>query len=90
MKILIYGNRKQDDEFFDISTPAKELAAYLKIFRILDEDWDVYRELSKDHQNLYDSAKRGDGEAAKRLIVLRRSYEYEGVRQGVVIDPEQP
>lgn len=89
MKILIYGNRKQDDEYYDISTPGKELAAYLKVFKTLDEDWDVYSadDLSDGHQKLYDAAKGGDGESAKRLINLRHTYEYEEVRQGVVIDP---
>lgn len=45
MKTLIYGNRKSDDQVYDISTPEKELAAYMLIFIELDEDWQVYSDL---------------------------------------------
>lgn len=45
MEVLIYGNRKQDDEIYDISTPEKELAAYLVIFKSLDEYWNVYDDI---------------------------------------------
>lgn len=45
MKILVYGNRKQDDEYYDASTPEKREAAYLRVFQTLDEIWRCYDEL---------------------------------------------
>ncbi len=48
MKVLMYENRKCDPSFYDASTPAKESAAYLRFFRHLDDDWDVYCELAED------------------------------------------
>jgi hypothetical protein len=45
MRVLIYGNRKQDDDIYDISTPEKEAAAYLRLFNYLNEDWQVYDDL---------------------------------------------
>lgn len=47
MKLLIYGNRKQDDEVYDISTPEKESKAFLQLFRCLDEEWQVYSEVGE-------------------------------------------
>jgi hypothetical protein len=78
-KILLYENRKIDPEAFDASTPELENEAFLKLFKLLDEDWDVYscEDLSEQHQTWYDAAKAGDPEAAKKLLKARRSYEYE-------------
>jgi hypothetical protein len=45
MKILVYDNRKSDPEYFDASTPEKELASYLYLFQCLDSMWDVYCDL---------------------------------------------
>jgi hypothetical protein len=42
MKILRYGNRKQDDMFWDASTPEKERAALRRLFEFIDETWQVY------------------------------------------------
>lgn len=86
MKILVYGNRKADDTYYDVSTPGKENAAYLALFKILDEEWDVYVELETAHKPLYDAAKSGDAQAAKKLMYLRRRYEYEEVREVYAID----
>ena len=52
MKILIYGNRKQDTDMYDISTPEKEAAAYLKLFAYLDEHWNVYADLEDEVEEL--------------------------------------
>lgn len=87
MKVLIYGNRKQDDEMYDISTPEKEAAAYLVVFKTLDEDWQVYIEVEGKQKELYEKAKKGDSESAKKLMNQRKSYEYEEIRIGEVIDP---
>jgi hypothetical protein len=46
MKILVYENRKCDPSYYDASTPEKELAAYLLLFKQL-EDWDIYCELKE-------------------------------------------
>lgn len=48
MKILIYGNRKQDDVLYDISTPEKEEAAFRAVFKTLDEKWHVYSEIGRE------------------------------------------
>lgn len=88
MKVLIYGNRKQDDDIYDISTPEKEAAAFLRLFNTLDEEWQVYGgNLGAKEQPLYDAAKKGDGAAAKRLLTMRKSYEYEEWHYGEVINP---
>jgi hypothetical protein len=86
MKILVYGNRKTENIYYDASTPEKEEAAYLALFKILDEEWEVYVELEAAHKTLYDAAKSGDAKAAKKLIYLRRHYEYEEVREAQVQD----
>jgi hypothetical protein len=50
MKALMYGNRKADTTFYDISTPEKEAAAYLRLFAELRDDWQVYSELQEDDE----------------------------------------
>ena len=87
MRILIYGNRKQDDEIYDISTPEKEAAAFLRLFKTLDNEWQVYTELNKKEKELYRAAKNGDSNAARRLLTARKNYEYEEWHYGEVIDP---
>jgi hypothetical protein len=79
LKILLYENRKCDPVAFDASTPELEKAAYLALFKLLDEDWEVYScgDLNAIQQKLYDKAKAGDVEAAKKLLTARRDYEYE-------------
>lgn len=44
MDVLIYGHRKTSTKMYDISTPEKELAAYLAVFYELD-DFTVYNDL---------------------------------------------
>lgn len=86
MKILVYGNRKSDDIYYDASTPEKEDIAYLALFKILDEEWEVYADLEEAHRPYYDAARGGDAKAAKKLMYLRRRYEYEDVREAYVLD----
>lgn len=88
MKILVYTNRKVDDEFYDASTPEKENAAYLAVFKTLDEDWQAYEadELSSKHANWLKQARAGDAESAKRLLKDRRSYQYEHVYEAELVD----
>jgi hypothetical protein len=47
-KLLIYGNRKQDDDIWDISTPELEEAAYRELFKTLDGYWGVYADLAEE------------------------------------------
>lgn len=46
---------------------------------------DYDRDLSV--KRMYDKAKAGDAEAAKRLLYARKGNEYEGFQLGYVIDP---
>jgi hypothetical protein len=87
MKVLIYGNRKEDDTIYDASTPEKEAAAYLRVFKELDEYWQCYGDLTVKWKPVYEKAKAGDAEAAKRLMNDRKNYEYEGFRLDEVVDP---
>jgi hypothetical protein len=87
MKVLVYGNRKQDDDLYDISTPEKEDAAFLLLFKTLDEDWGVYTDLNLRERELHQQAKAGDGKAAKKLMSGRQRYEYENFRIDHVQDP---
>ncbi len=79
MKLLVYGNRKQDDQIWDISTPEKRAAAFLELFAILRDDWQVYEssELTTKEAGLLVQANEGDAAAAERLMKGRRTYEYE-------------
>jgi len=86
MRILVYGNRKSDDTYYDISTPAKEDASYLALFKILDEEWEVYQDLETGQEALLLRARTGDANAAKRLMKARTDYEYENIREARVID----
>lgn len=86
MRVLIYGNRKQDDYIYDVSTPEKEARAFIQLFQYLDEDQDVYAgDLTREEEVLYKRAKEGDADAAKKLLTARRTYEYEEWRYGEVI-----
>jgi hypothetical protein len=87
MKVLIYGNRKQADDIYDISTPEKEAAAYLKLFQTLDKEWDVYCDLPVNQKDRYLKAKAGNASAAKSLLNARRDCEYEEFHFGELIDP---
>lgn len=80
MKILQYGNRKMEPIAWDASTPELEAAAFLALFQYFDGDyWRMYTAspLSGRQKTLYDRAKGGDAGAAKKLLELRKTYEYE-------------
>lgn len=59
MKVLKYENRKIDIELFDISTPEKEGAAYLRLFKELDEEWQCYSDLEETEPVLCVPCKDG-------------------------------
>jgi hypothetical protein len=90
MQLLIYGNRKEEPTYYDISTPEKELAAFLVVFRELDNFWQVYDDLPGKQKELYEKAKTGDGAAAKRLMEMRKRNEYEDFQIAEVVDPLNP
>jgi hypothetical protein len=79
MELLIYGNRKQDDQIWDVSTPKKRREAFLALFKILRDDWQVYEggDLRVSEQKLLLKAGLDDAEAAEKLLTGRRGYEYE-------------
>jgi len=88
LKILVYGNRKEDDRYYDISTPEKEAAAFMRLFYYLDEEWHVYQEFPDPRMKaLYAKAQRGDAKAAKELMFSRQAYEYEEFQVVNVKDP---
>lgn len=78
-EVLVYGNRKQDDMIWDVSTPELRYAAFLKLFYYLHDEWDVYSAspLKPTEQALFEKARLGDSAAAERLLTKRSSYEYE-------------
>jgi len=85
-KVLIYENRKTDPICWDASTPELENQAFLALFHLLDEEWDVYLDLKEDKQPaligqnqvaLYHKAKQGDVLSCRRLLSQRLRYEYE-------------
>jgi hypothetical protein len=85
LKTLIYGNRKQPDMKWDISTPELRAEAFLELFKFLKMTWKVYQcgywgkteaEKTKQHR-LYGLANAGDGKAAEKLLKMRIDYEYE-------------
>jgi hypothetical protein len=86
-KVLVYSNRKIDPIIIDTSTPEKEAAAFLKLFKHLDEEWRVYDDLDPKYQNLWDKATTGDADAAKKLLKMRRNEEYESWYESQMIDP---
>lgn len=46
-RILVYENRKVDACYFDASTEQLEAGAYLALFKLLDESWQVYGDLKE-------------------------------------------
>jgi hypothetical protein len=47
VKVLAYENRKSPLTLYDISTPEKEAAAYLRLFKELDGYWQCYADLEE-------------------------------------------
>ncbi len=79
MKKVLVWESKHDDAKFDASTPELEAEAFLKMFKLMDEQGDYECCPPEGEQvDLYDKAKAGDAKAAKKFLTLRRDYEYEG------------
>jgi hypothetical protein len=89
VKILIWHS-KGGDIYWDASTPDKEKAAHLAMFREMDEQGDYECcEPEGPQVSLYGLAKTGDAAAAKKLLTIRsdKNYEYEGLSIQSVQDP---
>ena len=80
MKILLYENRKSDPIAWDVSDLEKEIDAFYSLFLYLKDNWDCYCNMEdEDPANVkfYQKALTGNKVAARRLLHLRRDYEYE-------------
>jgi hypothetical protein len=77
MKLLIYGNRKQDDMIWVIDTPEQRAQAFLALFKYLRDEWQVYEDVEKQDADLKAKADTGDTQSAEILLRRRKSYEYE-------------
>jgi len=47
-RVLVYENRKSSPAYWDVSTAELEAGAFLALFKHLDEDWQVYGELTQE------------------------------------------
>jgi hypothetical protein len=89
MKILIWHS-KGGDVYWDASTPEKESAAYLAMFKEMNDQGDYECCPPENGQEpYYEKAKAGDAAAAKKFLTIRsgRDYEYEGLSIQPVQDP---
>ena len=88
-KVLVYSNRKIDPIIIDASTPEKEAAAFLKLFKHLDEDWQVYSAVPGNvwEQKRINLARSDDAQAAKELFIRRKNEEYEQWYESQMFDP---
>ena len=76
-KILVFTD-KYESRYYDASTPSLEELAFWNAF-IYNNDNEYYEDLeSKEEKELYTKIINGEGKLAKRLLELRRHYEYEG------------
>ena len=78
MKILIWKT-KYGDRYFDASSPKKEEASALKVFKDMKNDGFYNAYLDPKHVTMYAKALSGDGKAALMLLRNRSDYEYEGI-----------
>lgn len=75
-KILLYENRKVDPVAWDASTPELKKNAFLQLFRLLDEDWQLFTELADMQSKVYEDARNGDAQAARKVLNYHKGYEY--------------
>lgn len=98
MKVLIYSNRKSDTTIWDASTPEKQAAAFMALFVLLKDEYEVYDELEsapdgeftkteRKQRELYAQAITGNAAATELLLRARRTYEYEEWSLGEVLNP---
>ncbi len=75
-KLMIF-NEKKGDRYFIINAEKDKSRIALKIFKERNRD-DVYDEIDPKHQQFFDLALNGDGEAALTFLNLRSRCQYEG------------
>jgi hypothetical protein len=51
-KLLVYGNRKCNNVYWDISTAKLEEKAFRALFKLLDTEWQVYVDLTEGPEKL--------------------------------------
>ena len=80
-KVLIYQNRKSESYVWDVSDGDKALKAFISLFNLLDETFQVYDNIredgTKEQIRWYKEAKKGDYVNLTKLLNARKNYEYE-------------
>jgi hypothetical protein len=77
MKLIVHQT-KYGMDIYEADTKAKELAAYMSMFKENTKYGVDLSELSPIEKGLYSAAIKGDCLAAKHLCHIRKDYEYEG------------
>lgn len=87
MKMLVWHS-KGGDMYYAAFTPAQEAAAYMAVFKTMEEDGD-YKSCppEEDAKRVFALAQAGDPKAARAFLNHRKDYEYEGISIEDVIDP---
>jgi len=75
-EILTYGNRKTDMIGWDISTQELKDKAFSELFKILDEEWDIFSYLENAESKVLLNARKGDSKHILKLLNLTQGYEY--------------
>lgn len=88
MRILEW-RAKHDSVYYNASTEEQELAAYLKVFKEMDEqgDYECCPPDGREQKALYKEAKKGNAKAARTFLKMRRDYEYEWTGTKEVYEP---
>ncbi len=84
-QILVYHG-KHGDEYWLADTPEREAAAYLALFKLLDE-WHCYEDYDEP---VIAEARAGNWKTARSILRGRCDYEYEGWHLEVATDPCEP
>lgn len=73
-RVLVYENRKTDPYYLDASTEELEAGAYLKLFELLDESWQVYGALKEKEEKPYFKKPEGhpDGCMCETCVSYRK------------------
>ena len=77
MKRILLHSGKDHKVAWDASTTELAEQSMISLFKYLDEVWGFYIDLREMQSTLYDKAKNGDASAAKRILSMRKHYEYE-------------
>ena len=75
MKVLI-AKEKHSDRVFNVTTPEDEERTFLKLFKERDKE-EYFKELRTMQSLIYDKAKKGNALCARKILYMRKAYEYE-------------